>query len=56
MTEFPTTQIFVAGKRSSFKNIIPWVQSLDDGSDEAIDFARIEMFSAYKPEERIVPL
>ncbi|ELE9018319.1 S8 family peptidase [Enterobacter kobei] len=55
VTEFPTTQIFVAGKRSSFKNILPWVQSLDAGSDQAIDFARIEAFSAYKPEERIVP-
>ncbi|WP_311790630.1 MULTISPECIES: S8 family peptidase [Pantoea] len=54
VTEFPTTLIFVAGKRSSFKNILPWVQSLEDGSDEAIDFARIEAFSAYKPQERIV--
>lgn len=55
VTEFPTTQIFVAGKRSSFRNILPWVESLENDSDEAIDFARIEAFSSYKPKERIVP-
>lgn len=55
VTEFPTTQIFVAGKRSSFKNIIDWSNNLESGSDEAIDFARIEAFSAYEPKERLVP-
>ncbi|MBK4727198.1 MULTISPECIES: S8 family peptidase [Erwiniaceae] len=55
VTEFPTTEIFVAGKRSSFKNIVSWSEKLESGSDEAIDFARIEAFSAYKPQERIVP-
>lgn len=53
--ETPTTEIFVAGKRSSFKNLLPWVDSLIEESDEAIDFARIEAISAYEPKERIVP-
>lgn len=53
--ETPTTEIFVAGKRSSFKNLLPWVNSLKEESDEAIDFARIEAISAYEPEERVVP-
>lgn len=54
VTEYPTTEIFVAGKRSSFRNLLPWIESLKEDSDEAIDFARIESFSSYSPAERIV--
>ncbi|BEL98752.1 MULTISPECIES: S8 family peptidase [Serratia] len=54
VTEYPTTQIFVAGKRTSFTNLKKWIDELKVNSDEAIDFARVEQFQPYLPEERIV--
>jgi hypothetical protein len=54
VVEYPTTQIFIAGKRTSFRNLTEWISQLEQNSDEAIDFSRIERFQAFMPEERIV--
>lgn len=56
VSEVTTTQMFVAGKRESFKELPHWVSELKEFSDEAIDFARIERFDAYLPEERIITI
>ena len=56
VSEVTTTQMFVAGKRESFKELPHWVSGLKEFSDEAIDFARIERFDAYLPEERIITI
>lgn len=52
--EHPTTQLFVAGKRSAFRNLSEWISELENNSAESIDFARIEAFEAYLPEERFI--
>ena len=52
-TECSTTQLFVAGKRSAFKNMVFLLGQLDVESDEAIDFAHIEKLQAFSPEERV---
>lgn len=54
VTESATTQMFIAGKRDSFKNLPSWIGELKESTDEAIDFARIEQFEAFLPEERII--
>jgi hypothetical protein len=54
VSEVTTTQMFIAGKRESFEELPHWVSGLKELTDEAIDFARIEKFEAYLPEERIV--
>lgn len=54
VTECTTTEIFVAGKRNSFRELPLWAERLKDGTDEAIDFARIEEISPYTPDERII--
>ncbi|WP_213680146.1 S8 family peptidase [Serratia marcescens] len=54
VTEYPTTQIFVAGKRTAFSALTEWIAALKSNSTEAIDFARIEKFQPFLPEERIV--
>lgn len=54
VTEYPTTQIFVAGKRTAFSALTEWIAALKSNSSEAIDFARIEKFQPFLPEERIV--
>nr|WP_314707251.1 S8 family peptidase [uncultured Comamonas sp.] len=51
-----TTQIFVAGSRSAFRNLSNLVNSLDPDSKEAQELARIEQFSAIDPDERIINL
>ncbi|WP_391528023.1 S8 family peptidase [Photorhabdus akhurstii] len=52
--EYPTTQLFVAGKRSAFRNLSEWIHDLEYNSAESIDFARIEEFEAFLPEERLI--
>lgn len=51
-----TTELFVVGKREVFRNLDSWANQVRDGSDEAIDLAHIEHFSALTPAERIVTL
>lgn len=54
--ESTTTELFVAGKRQAFRHLKEWTQELEADSDEALDLAHIEQFSAFSPEERIVSL
>lgn len=49
-----TTEIFVAGKRSAFRNLSKLVAELEPGSQEAEELARIELFAAVDPEDRII--
>ncbi|MDR2982687.1 MAG: S8 family peptidase [Puniceicoccales bacterium] len=49
-----TTEFFVAGKRSTFRNLVSWAKQIEDGTDEALDLAHIEHFSAFTPEARII--
>jgi hypothetical protein len=49
-----TTELFVAGKRQAFRNLNGWTQQVEPESDEALDLAHIEKFSAVAPEQRIV--
>src|SRR5690606_26731959 len=54
--ECTTTELFVAGKRESFRNLVEWTEGLELGTKEALDLAHIERFSVFSPEERIVSL
>lgn len=51
--ECTTTELFVAGKRQAFRNLNGWTQQVEPESDEALDLAHIERFSAFAPEQRI---
>ena len=48
-----TTSIFVAGSRDAFSNLPELIAALSLDSREAIQFAEIEDFGAYKPEEKL---
>ena len=50
-----TTELFVAGKRSVFRRLSSWAKQLDAATDEAVDFTRIERFTAFSAAEKIVP-
>lgn len=41
-SECSTTEIFVAGKRQSFRSLSNWMLQVDPNSDEALDLRRIE--------------
>jgi hypothetical protein len=51
--ECTTTELFIAGKRSSIRDLPRLSSELLQGTPEAIDFARIEKFSVFAPEEKI---
>ena len=51
--ESTTTELFVAGKRQAFRHLSEWTRQIEEGSDEALDLAHIEHFSAFTPQERI---
>lgn len=51
--ECTTTELFVAGKRRAFRNIIERTQEFEAQADEAADLAHIERFTAFAPAERI---
>lgn len=53
-TTVSTTEIFVVGKRSAFRNLSNLVGTLEPGSKEAEDLTHIEQFSAVKPTDRII--
>lgn len=48
-----TTELFVAGKRSSFRQMSNWAENLVSETPEALDLAHIEDFSTYSIEERM---
>ncbi len=52
--ECTTTELFVAGKRQTFRHLRSWTREIKPGSAEATDLAHIERFAAFTPEERIV--
>lgn len=54
--ECTTTELFVAGKRQTFRQLKTWTREVGADSDEALDLAHIERFAAFAPEERIVSL
>ena len=51
--ECTTTELFVAGKRQAFRHLNDWTQQIEPESDEALDLAHIEQFSAFTPHERV---
>jgi len=51
--ECTTTELFVAGKRRAFRNIIERTQEFEAQADEAADLTHIERFTAFAPIERI---
>lgn len=53
-TSSSTTEIFVAGSRSAFRNLSNVVSALDPESKEAEELTRIEIFAAVNPEDRII--
>jgi hypothetical protein len=52
--EVTTTELFIAGKRDTFRRLDKWVRELVPGSHEANDLTHIERFASFAPEERIV--
>jgi len=52
--ECTTTELFIAGKRQAFRHLNDWTQQIEPESDEALDLAHIEQFSAFTPDERMV--
>lgn len=54
--ESNTTELFVVGKRQTFRQLSNWAEKVEEGSSEAKDLARIERFSAQEPSDRIVSL
>lgn len=48
-----TTELFVAGKRASFRQAAQRVNEIAQGSDEALDLAHIERFSRLAAEDRV---
>jgi hypothetical protein len=50
--ECTTTELFVAGKRQVFRNLNGWTQQVIAESNEALDLAHIEKFSAFTSEQR----
>ena len=54
--ECTTTELFIAGKRQSFRNLKSWANEVEAESDEALDLAHIECFSPFTPGDRIQSL
>jgi hypothetical protein len=54
--ECTTTELFVAGKRQSFRNLKSWANAVVAESDEALDLAHIESFLPFAPAHRIQSL
>jgi hypothetical protein len=50
-----TTELFVVGKRETFRNLDTWTRLVGSAADEALDLAHIERFAAFTPAERVAP-
>lgn len=50
---YPTTEIFVAGKRAAFEKVGNFLESINKDSDEAIDLGHIENISYLSKEEKV---
>jgi hypothetical protein len=48
-----TTQLFVAGKRHTFRELAERIETIEEGSNEARDLTHIEKFSTFAPRDRI---
>lgn len=53
--ESVTTELFIAGKRNVFRNLDHWMGDVERNTQEALDLAHIELFSAHTSEERVRP-
>jgi hypothetical protein len=51
--ECTTTELFVIGKRNSFRNLKDWAKHIEPETDEASDISRIERFSAVTSKDRL---
>lgn len=54
--ESTTTELFVVGRRESFRQLKDWAHHLEEGSNEAKDLSHIERFTTFEPKDRIVSL
>jgi len=54
--ESTTTELFVAGRRQTFRQLKDWAMQQKEGSNEAKDLLHIERFSAFEAKDRIVSL
>ncbi len=52
-TECSTTELFVAGKRATFRHLNEWVGTVESESEEALDVAHIERFSNFAAKDRV---
>ena len=52
--ESTSTELFIAGKRQTFRHLKDWADTLEEKSNEALDLAHIERFSALEPKDRII--
>ena len=50
-----TTDLFVAGKRASFRDAASWLDEMDSDAAEAIDIRRIENIAAYNVGDKLQP-
>jgi len=51
--ECTTTEIFVAGKRQTFRHLQDWARQIEPETAEALDLAHIEQFATFMPKQRI---
>lgn len=54
--ECTTTELFIAGKRQSFRTLQSWANEVEPESDEALDLAHIESFLPFTSSDRIQSL
>lgn len=54
--ECTTTELFVAGKRSSFRHLSTWANEVEVDSNEALDLTHVERFAPFNPSDRIQSL
>ncbi|SFR92666.1 Subtilase family protein [Mitsuaria sp. PDC51] len=51
--ETSTTEIFVAAKRNTLTQLNQWAQTLQAGTEEALDFAHLETVAPFRSAERL---
>ncbi|GAB7534600.1 S8 family peptidase [Burkholderia sp. 3C] len=54
--ESTTTELFVVGKRQTFRQLTDWAEHVEDGSTESKDLTHIERISVFATSDRIVSL
>lgn len=48
-----TTEIYVAGQRESFAELVRWVQQVSAGDNASAEIVRVEQFNAFSPQDRV---